>query len=222
MSIDSYLGLSKPDEKKEVTVKSALADIVFEPRSVYEGKHKKLYTFDASLRALRKRGYERHPRPAEAFDLICRGLEGRLSLEQQTIADDMMNDYGEWLSMAMLRKGNLLHCYLDPENLIWNQHRFGYDVQEGKLKHAGEEVYSIGSVNGLVSVEDVNEINHALVEKLWSRHYVILPKEVRQNARLWFLPEKFLWPVSCFGYFRSLYFIGTNDKFWASRGVRNA
>ncbi len=76
MSLDSYFGLGKPGNKKEITVKPALSDIVFEPRAVYERKEKKLYTFDASLQALRARGYERHPLPAEVFDLICRRLEG--------------------------------------------------------------------------------------------------------------------------------------------------
>ncbi len=216
MNIDSYLGIGKPDEKKEITVKSALADIVFEEKAVYEGEEKRLYTFDASLRALRARGYERHPRPAEAFDLICRGLEGRLSPDQQAIADEVMHGYSEWLSMAILREGNLLHCYLDPENLVWNGHK--YVVPGGKLKHAGEEVYSIGSTNECVPIKDVNEINPALAEKLWSRHYAILPEEVRQHAWLWIPLENILWPVSR-GFFDS-YFIGTYCYLRASRGVQ--
>ncbi len=223
MSVDTYFGIGKPDEKKEITVKPALADIVFEPRKVYDGKYKKFYTFDENLRALRERGYERHPRPAEAFDLICRGLEGRLSLEQQAIADDMIKGSGEWLSMAMLREGNLLHCYLDPENFRGDEKSWKYVVNGGKLKHAGEEVYSIGSLRGWVSIKEINEINPALVEKLWSRHYAILPEEIRQNALLWIPPENVLWPVSRFGYFNSRYVIYTNCfSNLASRGVRNA
>ncbi len=211
-----YSNISKPDEKKELTVKPSLADVVFEPKVVYEGKEKKLYTFDVSLRALRERGYERHPRPAEAFDLICRGLEGRLQPEQQAVVDDMMSCYGEWLSMAMMREGNLLHCYLDPENLMWNGNK--YVAQGGKLQHAGEEVYSIGSVNGYVPIKDVNEINPVLVEKLWSRHYAILPEEIKQKAWLFLLPENVLWPVAREDYCG--FSISSYLDHWASRGVR--
>ncbi len=156
MSLDNYLGIGKPDEKKKITVKPALADIVFEPKAVYEGPHKKLYTFDDSLRALRERGYERHPRPAEAFDFIYRKLEGRLQPEQQAVVDDMLKGFGEWLSMAMLREGNMLHCYLDPENLVRNGNQ--YIAQGGKLKHAGEEVYSIGALRVDICIKNVNEV----------------------------------------------------------------
>ncbi len=215
MVIELYTGLGKPDEKKELIVKPALTEIVFEPKVAYEGQHKKLYTFDASLRALRERGYERHPRPAEAFGLLCRGLEGRLQPEQQAVADDMVNSYGEWLSMAMMRKGNMLHCYLDPENLIWDGNK--YVVQGEKLKHAGEEVYSIGSLNGLIFIKEVNERNPALVEKLWSRHYAILPKEIRQKTLLWLPRENGLWPVGCDSYY-DWYDINTYFNYGA-RGV---
>ncbi len=219
MGIDFYIGLCKPDEKREITVKQAFADIVFEEKAVYVGKKKILYTFDESLLALRERGYERHPRPAEAFELIYNGLEGRLSPEQKAIADDMTSyNYGEWLSIAVLQKGNLLHCYLDPENLKWDEKAWKYVTHEGKLKHAGEEVYSIGSLCGCVSIKDVNEINPALVEKLWSRHYAILSEEVKQNAWIWLPSENVLWPVSRGDY--NKFFILPYINHWASRGVR--
>ncbi len=219
MNLDSYLDIGKPDEKKEITVKPALSDIVFEEKAVYNGKMKGLYTYDVSLRALQARGYERHPRPAEAFDLICRRLEGRLQPDQQAIADNMLNGYGEWLSMAMVKKGNLLHCYLDPENLVYDHNKWSYVVQGGKLKHAGEEVYSFGSASGWVPIKDVNEINHALVEKLWSRHYAVLPEDIRQHARLWIPSENVLWPVDR-GDYIGWYSVCIYYLKIASRGVR--
>ncbi len=217
MNIDSYLGLGKPDEKKEIAVKPALSEIVFEQKAVYEEKEIKLYTFDASLRALRKRGYERHPRPAEASDLMCRRLEGRLQPEQQTVVNDMFSSCGEWLSMAMMREGNLLHCYLDPENLIWNGNK--YVVRGGKLKHAGEEVYSIGSFYWWVPIKNVNDANPALVEKLWSRPYAILPEEIKQYGLLYLPSENVLWPVGHSNY-GGWYDIGAYFNYEASRGVR--
>ena len=32
---------------------------------------------------------------------------------------------GEWLSMAMERKGDVLVCYLHPEGLVWNEDKGG-------------------------------------------------------------------------------------------------
>ena len=142
---------------------------------------------------------------------------GRLQPEQKATADDRVNSYGEWLSMAMLREGNLLHCYFDPENLVWDGNK--YTAQGEKLKHAGEEVYSIGSMNRWVSIKDVNEINPALVEKLWSRHYAILPEEVRQKAWLLIPSENSLLPVSR-GNYINRYVIDFNSNFKVSRGVR--
>ncbi len=218
MSIDTYFSLGKPDEKKEITVKPALSEIVFEEKAVYNGKEKKLYMFNVSLRRLRERGYERHPRPAEAFDLICRGLEGRLQPEQQAVVDDMRNNYGEWLSTAMMREGNLLHCYLYPENLVYDHNKLSYVVQGGKLKHAGEEVYSIGSMEGCVWIKDVNKMNPALVEKLWSRHYAILPEEIRQNAGLLLPSENVLRPMGL-GFYKDGYDVCVNFLYGASHGV---
>ncbi len=218
MPSDTYFALGKPDEKKEITVKPALADIIFEEKAAYNEKEKRFYTFDASLRALRKRGYERHPRPAEALRLICNGLEGRLQPEQQAVADDMFSSWGEWLSMAMLREGNLLHCYLDPENLLWDEKAWKYVVQGRKLKHAGEEIYSVGSLRWWVPIKDVNEMNPALVEKLWSRHYAVLPKEIKHKAYLFIPPANVLWPVglgSCINKYNI-----TTYSYGGSRGVR--
>ncbi len=217
MGIESYLDIGKPDEKKEITIKSALSDVVFEEKAVYDGKEKRLYTYDASLRALRARGYERHPRPVEAFDLICRGLEGTLQPDQQAIADNMLNGYGEWLSMAIMQEENMLHCYLDPENLVWNGYQ--YVVQGGKLKHAGEEVYSIGSLLDWSTPKGVNEINPFLVQKLWSRPYAILPEEIRQNTWLYLPPENVLMPVSRGNRYGCGYGIDACFFFRASLGI---
>lgn len=217
MSLDQYFEIGKPEEKKKIHVEPQESKVIFEPKAIYEGKEKKLYTFDDSLRALRKCGYERHPRPAEAFDLICRSLEGRLQPEEQVVVDDMMKGHGEWLSMAMERKGNLLYCYLDPENLFWNGR--GYSVAGKKLKYCGKKVYGIQSLSGWVCIKDVNKVNPEFIEMLLSRHYAILPDTIRRLSVIKLGLKEGIWPIgrSIFFYRYGIYHESTH---MASRGVR--
>ncbi len=218
MGLESYIGISKPEEKKEIRVVPYESKVVFEPKAVYCGNNKKQYTFDESLKALRKRGYERHPRPAEACDLICRSLEGRLQPEQQVIADDMLNNYEEWLSLAMQRKENQLHCYLDPENIFWDSTTRTYNVRGGKLKHSGEKVYDIPPVYDWFGIKKIHEVSPELVEILWSRPYAILPENIRLRTVIHLPPSGNIWPIGrdYFGYF-DIYCV---YYYIASRGVR--
>src|SRR3989344_2885060 len=90
-----------------------------------QGQTKKaLLTYDQSLKQLREAGYERHLRPAEAFTLLAKGLEERLTPEQIEVHDDMLTSYGEWLSMAMERQGDTLITYLDSEGLTWDGEKY--------------------------------------------------------------------------------------------------
>ncbi len=212
MGIDSYLGLGKPEEKKEIRVEPYESKVVFEPKAVYEGNYKKLYSFDESLKALRKRGYERHPRPAEVFDLICRSLEGRLQPEQQAVVDDMQNSSSEWLSLAMKQKGDKLHCYFDPENIKWDGRGYFSDKD---FKCSLEKVYDIQSLSGFVSIKEVNKVSPELVEILWSRPYAILPEEIRKDGYSPFPPNGKIRPAGRGGYDISCYYGNL-----ASRGVQ--
>ncbi len=214
MNLDTYLGIGKPEEKKEIRIEPCESKVVFEPKAVYEGNYKKLYSFDESLQALRKRGYERHPRPAEVFDLICRGLEGRLQPEQQAIADDMWNNYGEWLSLVIRRRGDKLHCYFDPENIRLTGASY---VVQGDFKYDSKKVYVIQSLSGWVPIKEVNKVNPELVEILWSRPYAILPEEIRLKECLYLSHKDIIWPMSRGGNYS--YYIGWCNYAEASRGV---
>src|SRR3989338_3517432 len=90
-------------------------------RRVRGKTEKALVTFDESLKLLRKAGYQRHLRPAEAFRFLAEGLEEKLTPEQKTVHDDMLTSHGEWMSLAMERQGDKLITYLDPEGLVWNR-----------------------------------------------------------------------------------------------------
>src|SRR3989339_1513287 len=95
-------------------------------------KHDEHITFDASLQRLKQAGYSRHPRTAEVFSLIIAHFEKKLPKNLDDIAKDILSGIGEWLSLAIERKGDTLVCYLDPENLVWNASSRRYDVSGGK------------------------------------------------------------------------------------------
>src|SRR3989339_2225151 len=101
--------------KDEISTSVSYDNLVWE-----QNKYDAYITFDASLQRLKQAGYSRHPRPAEAFGLIIAHLEKKLPKDLDDIAKDMLSSKGEWLSLAMKRKGDTLICYLDPENLVWN------------------------------------------------------------------------------------------------------
>ena len=88
--------------------------------------------YEEGLQALRKRGYDRYPRPSELFSLIAAGQRYQLRetpLEttfQDAISNTPSDKGGEWLSAAMefvpaIRK---LIVYTDPQGLIWNKNEY--------------------------------------------------------------------------------------------------
>ena len=86
----------------------------FEAKAAKGLDHKALVSYDISLERLKMAGYERHASPAEAFSLLIDNLEGKLKGKYKAVAEDMLDDSGEWMSMAVERKGNTLICYLHP------------------------------------------------------------------------------------------------------------
>src|SRR3989344_3906425 len=108
-----------------------------------------LFTYDKSLADLRtrlKNPNARHLGHREAFGIIIDGLEGRLEdpklIALKNIYTDLVSGYGEWLSLAMQRKGYTLYCYEKPEGLVWNgsnyvQNNFTYSGQPKTFDIAG-------------------------------------------------------------------------------------
>ncbi|MFH1066230.1 MAG: hypothetical protein V1734_07000, partial [Nanoarchaeota archaeon] len=99
----------------------------WELRALREGAQgaKKCYTYDKSINSLKKIG-KRHPTPSEALTLLADHLEGKLSGDLKATADDMLYNYGEWLSMAVERQEDMLICYLHPEGLVWDANESRY------------------------------------------------------------------------------------------------
>ena len=202
----------------------AYHDIAFEqPASRKpDAAEKELLTYDASLARLQKAGFQRHPRPHEAFGLLIGGLEGKLTAELGAVSDDMLSSYGEWLSMAFARKGKQFTCYTDPVGLVWDNKRSTYSKKRN-FSHAGEQQFDI---SGKASGEfiDLKQFDEQLVRLLYGRLFSALPQEIQKGvkrAQIYLPPDGSIWPVGR-GDFSWYNVVGYDYGGRASRGVRPA
>ena len=182
---------------------------------------KELLTYDASLARLQKAGFQRHPRPHEAFGLLIDGLEGKLTAELGAVSSDMLSSWGEWLSMAFARKGKQLTCYTDPVGLVWNKKSNTYKKQD--FSHAGEQQFAVSGKASETWI-DLHQFDEQLVRLLYGRLFSALPQEMREGtkrAQIYLPPDGSIWPVGR-GYFGRYYVNGGSSSNWASRGVRPA
>jgi len=194
----------------------AYSGIIFEPTAHYDGTDKELLTYNQSLTRLQKAGYERHARPQEAFGLIIDGLEGKLTgkLSQlKDVQEDMLNSYGEWLSLAVERKGDVLIAYLDPEGLAWKKDHY---AKTSKFNASDKKTLNIAGKN---SEEWINlkEFDDEFTKYFYAREFASLPKEIQNKAQVYLPPEGTIWPVGR-DVFSDGYYVGNG----ASRGVRRA
>src|SRR3989339_344139 len=208
----------KPKDENATSGNAAVVsydNLVWEPK-----KHDEYISFDASLQRLKQAGYSRHPRPAEAFGLIIAHLEKKLPKNLDDIAKDMLSGKGEWVSLAMERKGDTLVCYLDPENLIWNAGSSRYDVSGGKLRYSEKKEFNIKGKN---SVEWIcaDQFSPEFIKYCYGREFKQLPQEMRTGnykVHLYLPSEGKLWPAAR-GYDNLWYFLSCYNV-RASRGVR--
>ncbi len=200
--------------------------VTFEVRAMYD-ENRLPFLYADSLAALRERGYQRHPRPAEVFSLYFAGLEGKIAGEQLTVFKNMAVDKTpvEWLSMAMYRDGDMLYCYEDPTNIkkateprMDAKGNLAEWYADGILQHSSVRQFQI---TGLVGHEyiSVNELPTDLVVYLYSREYKDFPTALKgENAPLVMFPnDGELCPVS-----RSTTWCGIGSYGYlseASRGV---
>ncbi len=153
------------------------------------------FSFNRSLERLRKAGYKRHPRPDEFFKLAmcyfeyCRELDALFK-------NTLINGKGEWLSMAMERQGTTIICYLDPENIKWDEDAGIYTVDGKKLKHNGKREFDYLATpdNSFIDVEFIRQ---DLVEFLYGRPYERFPAEIKNHfkPKILFPPEGEILPV---------------------------
>ena len=193
----------------------------FEAAAPRDGAQKALLTYDASLARIKAGGYERHALPSEAFSLIADNLEGKLKGNLKAEADDMLSSYGEWLSMAVERKGDILICYMHPEGLVWNSKKSKYE--QNSFKCDGRQEFNI---SGKKSQEwiSLDKFDDDFVKLFYGRSFDGLPKEMRQGsgkAHVALPADGELWPVGR-NYFDSRFYVyGYGYYYGASRGVRS-
>ena len=194
----------------------------FEPLSPRNGAEKELPTYDASLARLRQEKYERHASPSEAFSLIEDNLEGKLSGALKAVADDMLSSYGEWLSMAFERKGDLLIAYLHPEGIVWDGKTY---VKQNTFKCDSKQNFNIAGKksNEWISLQEFDDDFSLLV---YSRKFADLPQVMREGnaniskAHVALPADGTAWPVGRVNGDR--FGIGCDCSSRASRGVRSA
>jgi len=199
-----------------------LDNLVIEPLIPrQENNNKVAQYFNDSLSSLKQRGYSsysRHLRPDEEFGILIDAIENPNS-RYKSISEDMLSGYGEWLSLAFLRQGDILHCYLDPENLVWNGSI--YVIQNPPLRHSGERTFNTAGVESEKWI-DLNKFPDELVKFLYSRSFDQLPDVMKsgdKRAQLWIPKDGEIRPCGRGYDFYDFGVVG-GGYYGASRGVR--
>ncbi len=165
--------------------------VVFEPKAFDDGTNKKSYTFDQSLERLQQAGFERHPRLQEVLSLLIANIENKLTPEQKAVVDDMLDSYGEWLSVAMERHGDTITVYTDPEGLVWNGSS-KYVKQD--FKSSSKQDFSVSGIPSQIYV-DLNRFGNDLVEFFYTRPFNDLPQQIQKYTMLQLPPDGQIWPA---------------------------
>jgi hypothetical protein len=191
----------------------------FEPKNSHTHDDS-TYIYDDSLKRIKKAKYRRHPAPSEVFTLLADNLEGKLTGNLKAAADEMVDDLGEWLSMSMKRRGDILICYLHP-NLKYQNGRYHL---HGKYKC---EFLRMFNVAGKSSEECIplNKFDDDFVKFVYGRIPENLPKEMMQGkkkATVLLPKEGIVSPVSRYMSIDGRYSISACIQRWVSRGVRHS
>ncbi len=165
-------------------------------------KHDEWMYFDASLERLKGEGYDRHPRPWEAFSLIIDHLEDKLAegSVEDLVAKNMLSGKGEWFGMAVERRGDRLYLYADPENLKWDKDKKLYVIEGDKLvcdMNFGSPYLNVAGIPSQQWV-DLKEFDDDFTQTIYTRKFKDLPEEMREGggrAQIYLPPEKVMWPV---------------------------
>ena len=77
--------------------------VLFDKLEIESESYQEHYHFCTSMKRLKEKGYYRHLRPWESFDIITKYLEKNLPPDLESFAKDMLSCQGEWFSMAVQR-----------------------------------------------------------------------------------------------------------------------
>ena len=191
--------------------------LVFEHPVPYDqaGENKVLFIYNQSLERVKAAGFQRHPRPVEAFGLLAESLEGKLTGDLKEVADNMLQSHGEWLSLAVERRGDVLIAQVDPEGLAWKKDEY---VKTKKFACTEQREFDVtGKPSG--SWIDLKEFNEDFVRFMYGRRFEDLPVAMREGdkrARVALPSEGKVRPVGRVVFYR--FYVYYYDV--ASRGVR--
>ena len=207
-------------------------DVTFEPRADYYGEDKRLYTFDKSLERVRAAGHVRHPRPSEVFSLLIANLEDELTSEQESVAEDMLKSYGEWLSAAVetktegkifSREKRSLSVYFDPL-LEWDGKKYVW--KNGTPTYAKKQEFDVTGRAAETWI-DLGGFPDDFVLCMYGSQFKDLPPVMQQGdkrAQVYLPPDGQIWPV-CRGNFSNRFNVYSYNYdyycnyYGASRGV---
>ncbi len=168
---------------REFVLTLGLCEPEIEASAPKENNKKKIYRFDESEARIRDTGLRRHLRPVEAFSEIFSGT---------SIGKDMLEDSGEWLSLAFERTGESVTLYLDPKGIKW----CGEGIEWGGGKYTVSDKISYSKKYSFSIPEkslQVMQCPKNLVSLLYGHHFDDFPEEVK-TAKIYF-PLDGIWPV---------------------------
>lgn len=210
-----------PDKPEVVLPPSRVVfrGISFEPKKTTD-----VFYFDTSLKMLRSRGFERHARPQEVFNVLIERIENPDGANIDLVTNLSYN-VPEWMSLAVRKTGNILECALDPENLVWNEQNKTYEIQGENLQHYGR-IKSFDIAKSIIESYDI-ELNkfvpllyfkNDFVEFFYGRKFNELPLEVQKSGLIYLSSaiEGKWWPVG----HQNGYGLNADFNLRASRGVR--
>jgi hypothetical protein len=233
---NSWEGLERAyREKKDYT--EAYMGIEFEPKAPRKRGVKGSYSqismgFDESFKRILKKGYGRHPLPAEQFSLITGYLEGKLKGKLKRTAEDMIFEEGNWFAMAFGRAGDKLVCYTNPRGIEHDkENEKAYIIHKGFVFDQKDEFSIAGLGEGWIPLEQFND---DLVEFLYGRKYADLPQAFKEGfkikaegsrayinkAEIYLPDDGVIWPLSQGNWTTRLGIVGGYFDMSASRGAR--
>lgn len=159
----------------------------------FGAKDQCLYFFDEGLVSLKEKGYERYPYPWEIFKLIIEYFENKIPNIHRRIEIEEALDCGEWFSMAFERKKNKLICYLDPENIRWDNNTGGY-VTDFVLNYNDKKEFNVDNIPSEQWV-DLKSFDNNFVEYFYTRKFEGLPERIKHEAKVFLPPDGTLWPI---------------------------
>ncbi len=206
------------------SISSSYCDVVFEQVAYRKPgvADKQCLSFDASLARLKSAGFERHARSQEVFGLLIDGLEGKLAGQLKGVYDDMLVSYGEWLSLAVKREGDVLIAYVVPKNLVWDKNKSNYVVR-GQVDCVSKETFNIAGKQSQTLI-DLREFEDKFVKFVYGCSFNQLPQIIREGdrrvrrAQVYLPSDGIVRPVAR-GDFDGRFDVNCYFNGWASRGV---